>query len=278
MIDIQSALKKVADRLQQTSSSPRLDAEVLLAHVLDKSRTYLYSYSEKILNEEEYQRYQALINQRAQGMPIAYLTGHREFWSMDLKVNAHTLIPRPATEKLVEVCLALLDKQKNAKILDLGTGSGAVALALARERPDWQISASDIHPDALKIARENAQGLGLGNIKFYLSDWFSELPSERYHAIVSNPPYIAENDPHLQQGDLRFEPINALVSQEDGLLDLKTIIINSYEHLLEEGYLLLEHGHRQKALVESILYQSGFTAIQCWKDCEGNERISGGKR
>lgn len=277
MIDITSALRQATNQLEDVSPSPRIDAEVLLCHCIKQSRTYLYTYSDKPLTDQEYQDYQQLIHQRHQGQPIAYITGEREFWSMSLKVNEQTLIPRPATEKLVEVTLELLKDQAQAKVLDLGTGSGAVALALAKERPDWNITASDKNPKALALAKENAKHLGLKNIQFYLSDWFMALPEQRYHAIVSNPPYIAENDPHLQQGDLRYEPIEALVSGKDGLHDIKEIIIKSSDFLLSDGYLLIEHGYDQKHQIEGIFQNTGYTHIKCWKDSEGNDRISGGQ-
>ncbi|QDP73197.1 peptide chain release factor N(5)-glutamine methyltransferase [Legionella israelensis] len=278
MIDINTILLKATERLQAKSSSPRLDAEVLLAHLLKASRSYLYAHKEQILTERQLEQYQALIDKRFEGIPVAYLTGNREFWSFILKVNRYTLIPRPSTEKLVEITLQLLQHQPQAKILDLGTGSGAIAIALAKERPDWQITACDKSEQALEVAQENAQSLAANNIRFYLSNWFTHLPPDHYHAIVSNPPYIAENDPHLKQGDVQFEPAEALVSGKDGLNALKTISQQAYPFLLPKGFLLLEHGYDQKSAITSILKQSGYKKIQCWQDDEGIDRICEGQR
>jgi len=275
MITIKSAIEKAILTLSSTSPSPRIDAEVLMAHMLRKSRTYLYSHSDERLNSAQDHTYFQLIEQRYQGKPIAYLTGIKEFWSLPIKVNEHTLIPRPATEKLVEVTLELLKHKPSANILDLGTGSGAIALALAKERPDWNISAADISDSALEIARKNAKNLGFTGIRFYQSNWFNNIPKQRYHAILSNPPYIPENDPHLKQGDLRYEPKNALISGRDGLKDIKEICNLSDSYLLVGGFLLIEHGYHQKNEIKSIMKQSGFTEIQCWQDCEGIDRVTG---
>lgn len=276
MISIRKALEQASHQLDALDTDIRLEAELLLGHLLNKNRAYLYAHAEDDINAEQLEAFHQLIAQRASGIPIAYLTGYRDFWSLTLKVNSHTLIPRHETERLVELVLELLGKQSNISVLDMGTGSGAIALALAKERPDWEISACDASEEALKIARENAADLGLKNIYFYHSDWFSALPEKKYHAIISNPPYINEQDPHLNQGDVRFEPRSALVSSQEGLADLQYIIQHGYDHLLPDGLLLLEHGYDQKTDLETILNRLGYKNVQCWQDIQGHDRVSGG--
>jgi release factor glutamine methyltransferase len=276
MISIRNALEQASQQLDALDTDPRLEAELLLGHLLNKNRAYLYAHSEEAISAEQLKSFNQLIAQRASGIPIAYLTGYRDFWSLTLKVNRHTLIPRHDTERLVELALELMGRQSNISILDMGTGSGAIALALAKERPDWQISACDASEEALKIAMENAADLGLKNIKFYHSDWFSALPEKKYHVIISNPPYINEQDPHLNQGDVRFEPRSALVSSQEGLADLQYIIQHGYDYLLPKGLLLLEHGYDQKSDLETILNRLGYKNVQCWQDIQGHDRVSGG--
>ena len=259
-------------------NNPERVAEILLCHVLKKNRAYLYAHAEDPLSEEQLATYQNLLADHANGIPIAYLTGEREFWSMNLKVNHHTLIPRHETELLVELALEKFPNEPDLCILELGTGCGAIALALAKERPQWQIVASDVSEEALLVAQENAQRHHLSNVKFYHSNWFSNIPQRKYHGIISNPPYIAEQDPHLQKGDLRFEPHNALVSGQDGLADLLLIINQGYDYLLPNGVLLLEHGYDQKLNVRAILRKLGYKKIQCWQDIQGHDRVSGGWR
>ena len=276
MTNIRMALEQGLHQLNEGNSDSRLEAEILLCHLLEKNRAYLFAHSNEEINPILLEQYQQLINQRAQGVPIAYLTGTREFWSLSLKVNGHTLIPRHETERLVELTLELVPDLPDTPILDLGTGSGAIALALATERPHWNIIACDYSEEALKIAQENAQDLGITNVSFYHSNWFSTLPNLRYQAIVSNPPYIAEYDPHLKQGDLRFEPLSALASGQDGLADLQYIIKHSYNCLLPNGLLLLEHGYDQKIAIRAILNKLGYKNIHCWQDIQGHDRVSGG--
>lgn len=258
--------------------NPELEAEILLCYLLKKNRAYLFAHPEQLLSDEQFAHYQNLLAERAQGVPIAYITGEREFWSLNLKVNRHTLIPRHETELLVELALEKLPNSPDTCILELGTGSGAIALALAKERPQWHIVACDVSEEALLVAKENAQRLQLSNVRFYHSDWYSNVPQQQYHAIISNPPYIAEHDPHLQEADLRFEPYSALASGQQGLADLLLIIKQGYDYLLPNGVLLLEHGYDQKLNVQAILTELGYKNIQCWQDIQGHDRVSGGWR
>ena len=277
MTDIRHALDQATTLLTSTSPSARLDAELLLAKILNKSRTYFYSHPEAILTMIQQEQYQQIIKQRTAGQPIAYLTGTREFWSLPLKVSQDTLIPRPETELLVELTLTLLPNAP-ATVLDLGTGSGAIACALASERPDWQLLAVDKSQTALHVAYHNATQLGLHNLNVLCSNWFESIPKQLFHVIISNPPYIADNDPHLSQGDVRFEPRDALSSGDQGLDALNHIIEQSPEWLIPGGLLLLEHGFEQGSVVTSMLRKNGFEQVQCWKDWQGHDRVSGGQR
>jgi release factor glutamine methyltransferase len=270
MTNIQSLLQPSACAIS------RLECEILLSEVLQKNRAYLMAHPELQLNAEQLSQYQALQQQRIEGVPIAYLTGKRDFWSLTLQVNRHTLIPRHETELLVEIALTHLPNTPDVRVLDLGTGSGAIALALAKERPYWHIDACDISTEALAIARQNAAANQITNVHFYHSDWFAKLPDVRYQAIVANPPYVAEHDPHLLQGDLRFEPLSALASSQNGLADLQYIIKHAKDFLLPNAMLLLEHGYDQKNRLATILKEIGYTHIQCWQDIQGQDRVSGG--
>ena len=279
MIDIKTALTKAAEALSIESDSARLDAEVLLSHVLLKNRTYLYSHPEACLNEEQEQQFGHFVEQRLKGMPIAYLTGIREFWSLPLKVTKDTLIPRPETELLVELTLNLLADKEQVQLLDLGTGSGAIALACAMERPDWLINASDFSDQALIIAKENAAQHGLTNLSFHHSNWFETInPALQFDAIVTNPPYIAIQDPHLDRGDVRFEPRLALVSGQEGLDAIKHIIQHSLARLRKGGLLLIEHGFDQKSAVRSMLKHHGYYNLKNYNDLQGNDRVSIGRK
>lgn len=273
---INSVLKLAAEALQASSSTPRLDAEVLLSHVLKKNRTFFYTYPETCLTPEQDQCYQQLLAQRQRGVPIAYLIQQREFWSQNLYVTPATLIPRPETEDLVACCLNLLAQRENLRVLDLGTGSGAIAIALAIERPSWQIIASDKSAEALAVAAKNIQSLQLSNVHCVESDWFSAFENQRFNAIISNPPYLAWYDPHLEQGDLRYEPQQALVGGEDGLMAFRHLIHDSPLYLKSEGLLLVEHGYNQKAAVQALFCQAGYQGVQCWPDSGGQDRICGG--
>jgi release factor glutamine methyltransferase len=274
--NIKHLLENATRLLSTNSPSPRLDAELLMLHTLNRPRVYLYAHPEAILTPAQWQQYQQLLEQRITGMPIAYLTQTREFWSLPLRVCQDTLIPRPETELLVELALGFLNDVSPANILDLGTGSGAVALALASERPDWRIMAVDKSAKALDVARDNAVRLGIHNLELLRSDWFEDIPLQSFNAIVSNPPYIADHDEHLNQGDVRFEPKEALVSGKDGLDALTHIIQHSFKRLKPNGLLLLEHGYTQGPAVTALLIKTGYQNVRCWPDAQGHDRISGG--
>ena len=276
-LTIKHALVWASTLLKETCDNAHLEAELLLAQIIAKSRVFLYTHPEYTLNLQQTEQYQQIINKRASGMPYAYLTGIREFWSLPLCVSTDTLIPRPETELLVELTLQFVNDPA-AHLLDLGTGSGAIALALASEKPQWHLLACDKSQAALNIASKNAHHLNLNNIQFLHSDWFQSLPQQQFNAIISNPPYIAESDCHLSQGDLRFEPRDALVSGVNGLDALIHIITNSYERLAPNGWLLLEHGYTQGQAVTDKLKQFGYQDIQCWQDWQGHDRVSGGRK
>ncbi|MGX5723442.1 peptide chain release factor N(5)-glutamine methyltransferase [Metapseudomonas otitidis] len=259
------------------SPSPRLDAELLLAAALGKPRSFLHTWPERVVSGEAAERYASYLERRRQGEPVAYILGHQGFWSLDLEVAPHTLIPRPDTELLVETALALVTLPQ-ARVLDLGTGTGAIALALACERLGWQVTGVDRISEAVALAERNRERLGLGNATFRESHWFSALGAERYDLIVSNPPYIAAQDPHLAQGDVRFEPSSALVAGADGLDDIRLIVSQAPAHLNAGGWLLLEHGYDQAAAVRELLAREGFEAVESRRDLGGHERISLGRR
>jgi release factor glutamine methyltransferase len=259
------------------SPSAKLDAEWLLAAALEKTPSYLRTWPEREVTEEVERRFAADLARRRQGEPVAYILGRQGFWSLDLEVAPHTLIPRPDTELLVETALQLLSAATPAAVLDLGTGSGAIALALASERPSWTITGVDRVSEAVALAARNAQRLGLGNTRFHESHWFSALADHRYALIVSNPPYIPSSDPHLLQGDVRFEPSSALVAGEDGLDDIRQIIALAPAHLQPAGWLLLEHGYDQAAAVRALMQAGGFTEVVSRRDLGGHERVSMGR-
>ncbi|WP_346837168.1 peptide chain release factor N(5)-glutamine methyltransferase [Microbulbifer sp. SAOS-129_SWC] len=259
------------------SDSPRLDAEVLLGHVLGRSRTWLFTWPEYQLNDAEQAQYDRLLARRAAGEPVAHLTGMREFWSLPLKVDASTLIPRPDTELLVELALQLCPQQALCA-LDLGTGTGAIALALASERPDWEILAADKSADAAALAEENRSALGLDNVRVIQSDWFAQIPPQAFQLIVSNPPYIDAADPHLEQGDVRFEPRSALVAEEAGLADIERIARGSRKYLASGGWLLVEHGWQQAEAVRRIFAAAGLKRVASHRDLSGWERVTLGRK
>lgn len=251
-----------------------LENRILLCQALGMSRVALITQSDRVLTEPEAAALQALVRRRQMGEPIAYIVGKREFYGLDFEVNDAVLIPRPDTELLVELAIARLPQ--GGRLLDMGTGSGAIAVAVAHTRRDAEVTAIDASGAALDVARANAQANG-ASVRLLRSDWFSALAGERFHAIASNPPYIAAGDPHLAQGDLRFEPNMALTDQADGLSALRTIIAGAAAHLEPQGWLLLEHGYDQAAQVRALLDAAGFTEVQSWRDLPGIERVSGGR-
>ncbi|MBP8202641.1 MAG: peptide chain release factor N(5)-glutamine methyltransferase [Pseudomonas sp.] len=258
------------------SPTPRLDTELLLAHALGKPRSYLHTWPERELEAAQLVCFQAALVRRQSGEPVAYILGQQGFWSLELEVAAHTLIPRPDTELLVETVLALLPATP-AQVLDLGTGTGAIALALASERPAWRLTGVDRMAEAVALAERNRTRLKLSNSAFVESHWFSALAGQRFQLIVSNPPYIAADDQHLAQGDVRFEPSSALVAGKDGLDDIRLIIEQAPDYLEAGGWLLLEHGFDQAAAVRELLSARGFSAVESRRDLAGHERISLGR-
>lgn len=257
-------------------ASARIEIQCLLQQVLKVTRAYLLAYPERLLSEPEQTLYDALLQRRLSGEPIAYLLGEREFFGLSFKVTPATLIPRPETELLVEMALQRIPQDQTCHVLDLGTGSGAIAIAIAHERPKAIVLACDSAAPALDVARKNAARFLLSNISFVNSDWFQKIAGMRFDIIVSNPPYIASGDLHLTQGDVRFEPISALVSGPDGLHDIRRIITHSKHHLKSNGWVLLEHGYDQAAQVRELLQQAKFKDVFSAQDLAGIERVSGG--
>lgn len=270
-------LESAEQRLLLTSESPRLDAEVLLAHSLGQSRSHLRAWPEKILTATESERFQALVELRYQGTPVAYLLGEREFWSRSFKVNDSALIPRPDTELIVELALDLLAARQNCKVIDLGTGSGIIAITIAAERPNDHVIASDMSRAALALATENAVNLKIGNIQFKESNWFEKIDEYDFDMVISNPPYIAADDPHLEEGDVRFEPKQALISPAQGLYDIRLLADQSRHHLKAGAYILIEHGYQQQLEVQAILQQFDFKNVITHCDLAGNPRVTLGQ-
>ncbi|MFZ2301658.1 MAG: peptide chain release factor N(5)-glutamine methyltransferase [Gallionella sp.] len=293
--------------LSLDSGSARIEVQCLLQAVLQVNRAYLLTHPEQTLDAEQQAHYAALFERRLRGEPLAYILGEREFYGLNFRVTPATLIPRPDTELLVELALQRIQTPSpqpsdgttshstrssendaqvagypasgrggSFRVLDMGTGSGAIALSIAHARPDIEVTAVDASPEALEVARENARRLNIGNVRLLRSDWFSALAGERFDLIVSNPPYIAEDDAHLAQGDLRFEPRGALASGADGLDDIRRIVAQARMHLNPSGWLLLEHSYDQAARVRELLQQAGFAEVFSACDLAGMERVSGG--
>lgn len=266
---LDNAVRRIA------GDTARLDAELLLALVTGLSRSGFRAFPEREVDARQAAEFEDLVMQRVQGMPVAYLLGHQEFWSLPFKVSSSTLIPRPDTECLVEQALEL-PLPDNVRVVDLGTGTGAIALALASERPGWVISACDLMEEAVALAQANASQLKLP-VEVFQSRWFDGLPAGRFDLIVSNPPYIASGDHHLDEGDVRFEPASALVSGADGLDDIRLIVSEAPDWLKAEGWLLLEHGFDQAEAVQGLLTARGFAMVESRKDYGGNDRMTLGQ-
>lgn len=263
---------------QAIAGIDRADAEALLLHVLGRDRAWLFAHARDPVGDEAAAAFAGLVERRANGEPVAYLTGRRGFWTLDLAVSPATLIPRPETERLVELALERLEDAPGFRVADLGTGSGAIALALASERPQARVVATDASAGALAVARANAAAHALSNVDFRQGPWWAPLQGERFDLVASNPPYIAAADPHLGQGDLRFEPASALAAGADGLDDIRQIIDGAPAHLLPGGWLLLEHGWDQGAAVAGLLRERGFAAVSTEQDLEARDRVTLGRR
>jgi release factor glutamine methyltransferase len=270
-ITIEAALKKGSELLSKGS---RLDIELLLAEVLNVTRSFLWLHPAQEISLQSFGHYIKLCERRLQGEPVAYLLGRKEFWSLELEVNTDTLIPRPETETLVEVTLNLLSSTVTLTIAELGVGSGAIAAAIATERPEWRIFATDVSEAALQVASRNIKHFDLNNVKLLQSNWFDNLPKLKFNAVISNPPYIPEGDPHLD--DLSYEPRQALVSGEDGLQAIKLIISQAGLYLDQGGLLALEHGYNQAASVQKLLNNNGFGKIESHADLNGILRVTTG--
>lgn len=270
-------LLEQATRLLDTQSA-RLDAEVLLGHVLQRPRSHFHAWPEKVLATGSQQHFDQLLQRRLRGEPVAYLTGEREFWSLPLTVTADTLIPRPETETLVAQALQRIPPDRAQRIADLGTGSGNIALAIARERPQCRIIATDIAAAAIEVASRNARRLGIQSVSFRTGSWCKALAGMRLDMIVSNPPYIAGNDPHLDTGDVRFEPRVALAAGPQGLDELTRIAQCAARHLQPRGWLLMEHGYDQGERVRQLLEDTGFTEVIDYSDDAGQDRVIAGRQ
>lgn len=275
-ISLAAAIDFAAEHLAQEDNG-RLEAEALLCYALGVERGYLRAWPERELIPSQWSSFEQLLRRRAKGEPLAYIRGWQEFWSLKLRVTEATLIPRPETEQLVELALQRMDPERAYKVADLGTGSGAIALAIASERHLAQVAATDISAAALEVAQENARSLGLDKIVFYSGDWFSPLAGQRFDLIISNPPYIAEGDPHLSQRDLRFEPKTALISSDSGLEAIRSIAIAAREYLVEGGWLLLEHGYDQGPSAVALLAVLGYQQVNGYCDLAGLSRVAAGQ-
>ena len=278
MPTIKTLLARAANSLTSHSDSPSLDAEVLLGFVLNKPRTYLRAWCDNTLTDQQISAFEALIKQRLQGIPIAYLTGTREFWSRDFTVTRDVLIPRPDTELLIELSLELIPKNYALNLIDLGTGSGIIAVTLAAERPNAQVTAVDASLAALAVARHNARQYQLTNIEFYQSDWFANVPKLLFDLVISNPPYIDSDDEHLQQGDVRFEPKTALIAEDQGLSDIQIIADKARGYLKPAGHLLIEHGYNQAPQVQAIFNALAYDKVQSCLDLSGQPRVTCGQK
>ena len=295
MLSIAEALA-LSKKLTESSTSPRIDCEVMLSAAIDQTRTYLYTWPEKPLSNAQQTLFLHYLDRRISGEPIAYIVGQKEFWSLPLLVDKSTLIPRPESELLVEVALELLsdvdcESRSAVKIADLGTGTGAIALALASENLQWHVWGLENNKNALALAKKNQQQLNLSNVTLLLSDWFSAFAIEasstrslqsldqkgtqKFNIIVSNPPYIDINDKHLQQGDVRFEPLSALVADDHGLADIEIIVKQAASYLFQNGWLVFEHGNQQAEAVALCFEKYGFHNVFTRADLAGHPRVTG---
>lgn len=269
---LQDWIAQAITRLQ--TDEGKVEAEWILCHVLSVDRGWLWIHARDPLPQEQLQAAEALLERRRLGEPLAYVLGHWGFWDFDLHVTPAVLVPRAETELLVECVLRHLPVGSDARVLDLGTGSGAVALAIARERPRVQVCATDASEAALQVARLNAQRLHMPQVQFRCGDWFLACPNQCFNVVVANPPYIAEDDPHLEQGDLPYEPRAALVSGDRGLNAIETIVRDAPRHLVADGMLALEHGYQQAAAVRGLMEQVGFRHVRSARDLAGHERVT----
>jgi len=277
-MNVHATLHEAAKALTASHfSEAKLEARLLLEHILNVNQAWLITHADDTINAEDNQQFQALLARRLSGEPIAYILGEREFYGLTFKTSPDTLIPRPDTETLVETALSKIEATSADDILDLGTGTGAVALSIAKHRPAATVTAVDSSEGALTVAQENAKVLDITNTHFLKSDWFAGLENKTFSLIVSNPPYIEDDDPHLSQGDLRFEPRTALASGTDGLDDIRQIIAQAPAHLKISGWLMFEHGYQQAEAVSTLLKNAGFSAIETIQDLGGNDRVTIGQ-
>ncbi len=275
---IDELLKGASERLTFVSDTGPLDAQLLLAHVLDVPTSYFYTWPEKQVEVTVIEVFEALLKRREKGEPVAYLLGHQAFWALDIEVAPCTLIPRADTERLVEVALSVMEEGKTVRILDLGTGTGAIALSLASELPMSKVIGVDLVDEAVALATRNAKRNRIQNAEFIQSSWFDSLEkTERFDLIVSNPPYIDPEDEHLSQGDVRFEPKSALVAENHGLADIEHIISAAQGFLLPKGYLMFEHGYDQASEVQRRFIEAGFVKVESFQDLGGNDRVTIGQ-
>ncbi len=277
-VDVRSALLYGREQLKDHTHNAASESRRLLSFVIKKPASWLIAWPESTLESEQNNTFLRHIERRRRGEPLAYITGERDFWSLTLRVSKETLIPRADTEVLVEAALKLIEENHYSSLLDLGTGTGAIALAIASEYPKVNITATDFSEGALKIAQQNRKSTGLQNVSFLQSDWFASLPKQRYDLIVSNPPYIAENDEHLNDVALKYEPLTALTSGEDGLDDIRHIIIKARDCLSKHGHLVLEHGYNQSESVKSLFIESGYSHVQSLRDYGGQIRVTFARR
>ena len=274
---LKEAHQSISTYLKFPEDEALVDARLLLQHSLGVNYAWLIAHTHDDLTDAQLQSFEQLLSRRLKGEPVAYILGMREFYGLPLKTTSATLIPRPDTETLVEAALDKLPTNQNLKVLDLGTGTGAIALAIGKSRPHADVTAVDFSHEALSVAQENAQNLQITNVRFLQSDWFSSLQGEKFDVIVSNPPYIAEDDAHLTQGDLRFEPLTALASGKDGLDDIRRIIQAAPSHLNRNGWLMLEHGYDQAEKVGELLTLHGFEQVSHVPDLSGTLRVTLGR-